>query len=131
MLDTLRRELVPLLLRVAFGGMMLGAHGVPKLLNFRQLMDTFPDPLGIGSSMVSLILTILAEVVAAAGVVLGIYPRICAIPLVFVMAVAIFVIHANDPFAQKELAICYGVGFLCILLVGGGRVTISALRRKV
>lgn len=131
MLDTLRRELVPLLLRVGFGGMMLGGHGIPKLLQFRELMDTFPDPLGIGSSTVSLILTLLTEIGAAAGVTLGIFPRICAIPLLFVMAVAIFVVHANDPFQQKELAICYAIGFLCIIILGGGRVGLSALRRKV
>ncbi len=40
-----------LLLRVSVGLMMLLGHGIPKLKGFSQLMDKFPDPLGMGSQL--------------------------------------------------------------------------------
>ncbi len=38
-----------LILRVGFGATMAIQHGLPKLLDFSNKMNTFPDPLNIGS----------------------------------------------------------------------------------
>ena len=40
-----------LVLRLYFGGMMLFAHGWPKLMSFSQKAAVFPDPLGVGSEL--------------------------------------------------------------------------------
>jgi putative oxidoreductase len=53
-----------LLLRVAFGFMILFNHGIPKLMKFATLSSSFYDPFGIGSKWV-LILVIFAEVFCA------------------------------------------------------------------
>ena len=65
-----------LILRIGFGATMLLAHGWPKLANFSQSMNTFPDPLGIGNSL-SLGLAIFAEVLCALLVALGESPAHC------------------------------------------------------
>jgi putative oxidoreductase len=129
MLDVLRNDVAPLLLRIGFGGLML-THGIPKLLSFSERMDTFADPLGIGSPMVSLSLTIFAEVVCALAVIFGLFTRLASIPLVFAMVVAAFVVHANDPWPRPELAMLYAVAFLALMTTGGGRIALDTLRRR-
>ena len=115
-----------LLLRLAVGGMML-SHGIPKLMNFASKKDGFPDPLGIGH-MGSLVSAIGAEVGCAALLVIGLGTRLAALPLVFTMAIAAFVVHGGDPWAKKELAVLYGLAFLVLFFTGAGRFSIDGRR---
>ena len=95
-----------LVLRVAFGAMMLLGHGLSKLLGFGRMADSFPDPIGLGSQ-VSLVLAIGAEVGCALLVMLGFATRIATIPLIITMLVAMFLVHGGDPWAKRELAAVY------------------------
>lgn len=121
--DTLE-DVGRLLLRLAFGGMML-THGLPKLLGFADKMDSFPDPIGLGSP-VALTLAVFAEVGCAALVMAGAFTRLAVIPLVSTMAVAALIVHADDPFGRKELALAYLAAFLVIGLLGAGRFSVDA-----
>lgn len=114
-----------LVLRVATGLGMLGAHGWPKLSRFGELSTRFPDPLGVGSTL-SLSLAVFAEVGCAIALVLGLGTRLAAIPLVITMAVAAFVIHADDPWSKKEFALLYLVPCLTLVFTGPGRYAIDA-----
>lgn len=108
------------------GGLML-THGIPKLLKFGSLKASFPDPLGIGS-LASLVSALGAEVGCAALVILGAATRISVIPLVFTMAVAALVVHGDDPWQEKELAVVYGAAFLVLFFSGAGRFSIDGRR---
>jgi putative oxidoreductase len=121
-------DLALFLLRLAFGGLMLHGHGLVKL---RKVQDPsqFPDPLGIGGTM-SFYGAIGAEVVCAAMIVVGLLTRLATLPLIFAMAVAAFVVHANDPFylpapASKEPAVVYLLAYVVILIAGPGRWSID------
>jgi putative oxidoreductase len=120
----LLQSLGALVLRLSLGGFMIAAHGWSKMMAFSDRADSFPDPLGIGNSA-SLGLTVLAEVVCAALVAVGFMTRIVVIPLIITMCVAFFVIHVEDPFARKELAAVYGMGYLAIALIGPGRFSVD------
>lgn len=120
----MRHDYALLMIRAGFGGIMLLAHGLPKLLNFSQYSTQFADPIGLGPT-VSLSLAIFAEVFCAAAVVLGVYARWAAIPLVITMAVAAFVVHGADPFAKREMAMLFLIAFLSIALSGGGRFSLD------
>lgn len=117
-----------LVLRVAFGGMMLLGHGVPKIQKFGGSMSTFPDPLGIGGT-VSFLGAVGSEVVCAGMVVVGLLTRAAALPLVFTMGVAAIVVHKNDGFfmsgvgGAKEPAVMYLAVFAAIALAGPGRLS--------
>jgi len=119
-----RDDLGRLVLRLTFGGMML-THGIPKLLGFADKMEGFPDPLGVGSP-VSLTLAVFAEVLCAGLVLLGAFTRLAVVPLIVTMVVAGFIVHANDPFGRKELALAYGLGYVAIGLLGAGRFSVDA-----
>ena len=114
-----------LILRVGFAGIMLVQHGLPKLMGYETMMNTFPDPLGI-SSPLSYILAVFAEFFCSALVIVGYQTRLATIPLISTMVVAGFIVHASDPFAKKELAIEYLVAFLAILFTGPGRHAFNA-----
>lgn len=117
-----------LLLRVAFAGLLL-SHGVPKLLGFSEMSGSFPDPLGIGSQL-SLMSAIGAEVGCSLLVIAGLLTRLAALPLIFTMAVAFFIVHSADPFSTKELALAYLAAFVVIALLGPGRFSLDHLIRN-
>ena len=129
-IDRNGRDAGLLLLRLFAGGLMLVMHGLPKLLSFGDLLDSFPDPLGVGSAA-SLTLAVFAEVLCALAVVLGIGTRAAAVPLLVTMLVAAFIVHGADPWSKKELALVYAGMFATLVLLGGGRwrVKMSKLDR--
>jgi len=121
-----------LILRVGFGAYMI-SHGWGKMLMlFRGEADQFGDPLGIGATP-SLIGAAGAEVVCAALVLVGFMTRIAAAPVVFTMAVAAFIVHANDPWTMnpsggsKEPALLFLFAFMALILTGPGRLSIDAV----
>lgn len=121
-----------LLLRIAFAGMMFAGHGLGKLMSFNEKMDSFADPLGVGSAL-SLTLAVGAEVFCALLVLFGVATRLSAIPLMSTMFVAAFLVHmaAGDPFFTKvEFPLMYLTAFLAILLMGPGRISVDHLIKK-
>ena len=124
----LKEDLALLTLRLGAGGLMLFGHGLPKIMGFSQLAESFPDPLGLGSTA-SLGAAIFAEVFCALAVMLGAYTRYAAIPLVITMAVAAGIVHGEDPWAKKEMAVIYGLIFLTLVIGGGGRFSIDGRRQ--
>jgi putative oxidoreductase len=128
-----------LVLRLAFGGIMLVAHGWGKLEKVvsgltgnaegKKFMEEFPDPLGIGNAL-SAISAAGTETICAAAVVLGVATRLNSIALAFTMVVAAFMVHANDPFRVKELAILFLVGYVALILTGPGRFSLDHILRS-
>jgi putative oxidoreductase len=118
-----------LLLRLGAGLMMMYAHGWGKLSKFGELMEVFPDPIGLGST-VSLALTVFAEFFCALAIALGFLTRLAAMPLVITMLVAVLVVHADDPFGKKELALLYLLPLLTLILTGAGRFSLDAFIAK-
>jgi len=117
-------NLAKLILRIGFGGFML-SHGIPKLMKLIAGGPIeFPDPLGVGAT-ISLILTVFAEVICAALILVGYKTKWAAIPLVIAMLVAAFIVHGSDPLGKKEFALIYAVGFLCIGMLGAGKYSLD------
>jgi len=122
-------DLASLVMRVAFGGMMLVGHGWGKLTSFTESRESFPDPLGIGSTA-SMAGAIFGEVICAGLIILGLATRLASAQLVFTFLVAAFIIHKNDPLflgggAAKEPALLYLIAFASIMLLGPGRISID------
>lgn len=117
-----------LILRLAAGGMMIYGHGWKKLMAFSESAGKFPDPIGLGNEL-SMAMAVGAEVGAAALVVIGLFTRLAALPLVFTMIVAAFVIHGGDPFAKKEMALLYLAIFATLGCTGAGRFSVDGAVR--
>ena len=112
------------ILRVGAGLLMLVNHGLDKLIHFADKAHRFSDPFGVGSTT-SLAMIVFAEFFCAAFIVLGLFTRLAAIPLVIGMGVALFYAHNGELFGKGESAALYLFCFLAILFLGPGRVSLD------
>ncbi len=126
--DKTMKNVALLLLRLLVGGLMFN-HGLIKLINFEMLSAGFIDPLNIGSTM-SLSLVIFAEVFCSFLIIIGLFSRLACLPIIFTMGIAAFVVHANDPFASKELALLFLGLFIVMFFAGPGRYAFDSLMAK-
>ncbi len=117
-----------LIYRIAVSAFML-THGLPKLYRFFEDGPVrFADPLGIGT-VPSLILAVFAEFLCSVLIIIGFGTRLATIPLIITMIVAVFIVHANDPFVRMELGLMYLFAYLMILITGPGKYSIDGMRR--
>lgn len=112
-----------LIFRLAIGVLML-THGWQKFSNFATLSTVFPDPIGWGSTM-SLTMIVFAELVCSILIILGLFTRLSAVPLIIGMLVAAFIVHGADPFQVKELAILYMFGYILLAFTGAGKFSVD------
>ena len=117
-----------LAVRIIFGALFM-SHGIAKWVAFNEATENFPNPLGMGSTL-SFWLAIFAEVACSFGFILGALFRLCLIPMIFTMCVALFVIHASAPLVIKELALMYLTIFVLTFFSGPGRFSIDEILRK-
>ena len=128
-MNPIKTDLALLILRLGMGGVMLFSHGWGKLSQFNVMSAHFPDPLGVGSTL-SLALAVFAEFFCALAVSLGILTRYTVLPLIVTMAVAAFIVHGGDPFAKKEMALLYLVGYVVIALAGSGKYSLDSVIKR-
>jgi putative oxidoreductase len=129
-----------LVLRLGAGGYM-AMHGWEKLQKVLAGDFRFADPIGIGEPA-SLVLAAGAEFGGALLVVLGLWTRLAALPVVFTMAVAAFVRRGPDPWYSgtaearyyageakhwfsKEPALMFLCAFAALALIGAGRYSLD------
>src|SRR5690606_35776398 len=103
-----------LLLRFGVGIMML-VHGIQKLYMLYSENIQLPSVMGIGATL-SLLLTVYAEVVCFIVLLIGLFTRIAATPLIIPMLVAVLMIHGSDPYAMKELGLFYLLAYVVLLI---------------
>lgn len=125
-------------LRLMIGLMMMIGHGLPKLQEYGARKDLFfvPDffPLKYISPPLSLMVSIGAEVGAAALIILGLATRPAAFFLGMTMVVAAFDFHEAAPWfvkpptivEAKELAILYLIPMIALILTGAGSFSCDA-----
>lgn len=117
------------ILRVGTGLIMMLSHGWGKLAGYSSMAGSFSDPLGLGSE-ISLILTIFAEFFCSLFLVLGLFTRYAVIPLIINMAVAVFIVHAGDPFSKQEHGLLFLLPFVFFLLAGPGKYSMDTMVLK-
>ncbi len=118
-----------LVLRISIGVLMI-THGLPKLTNFNQIVSDGQFIPILGSVALGLALTVMAEFFMSLFLIAGLFTRLSIVPLIITMLVAVFVAHANDPFAVKEHALLFLFPFLTLLLAGPGRFSVDYFLAK-
>lgn len=115
-----------LILRIGIALMML-VHGYPKMqMLFTGDVSQFPGVMGM-SPMISLALAVFAEVLCSVFILFGFATRLASIPLIITMIVAVFYIHASDPFSSQELGLQYLMAYIVLLILGSGRYSLDAV----
>lgn len=120
---------VILLLRVTAGVLML-THGYGKLqLLLNGGPYTFADPYGVGQT-ITLIVAVFAEFFCSILIILGLFTRLAAIPLIITMMTAAIIIHSGDPIGNRELSILFGVIFITLAFFGAGKYSVDNLMKR-
>jgi putative oxidoreductase len=116
-------DIAILILRVALGAFML-VHGIPKLMSLIS-GEPVQFPALIGSPEVSLALAVFAEVFCSVLILFGLSTRLATIPLIITMLIAVFMIHAADPFVKQEMGLHYLIGYVVLLITGSGKISLD------
>jgi putative oxidoreductase len=115
-----------LILRISIAFFML-THGLPKLTMLLSGDPVqFPPVLGL-TPEISLGLAVFAEVLCSILILVGFGTRLATIPLIITMLVAVFYIHAADPFAKQEMGLHYLLAYVLLLISGSGRYSVDNL----
>lgn len=117
-----------LILRLGLGILMM-AHGYNKLIHFGEMQHKFMNFLGMGSTM-SLALVVFAEFFCSLFLIIGLFTRLAAIPLIIATCVIVFKANNGDVFGDGETAAIYLTGYLVLLFVGPGRVSVDSMIGK-
>jgi len=113
------------LLRLLPSSLLIIGHGWPKMMQFSSLQGQFPNPIGLGST-ITLVFTIMVEVFCPLLIILGLATRINAIMVFLLLITAAFIVHGQDSWNVKEIAIIYSVPFLVLGLTGAGSYSVDA-----
>jgi len=119
----MKTNITLLITRVVFSLSMI-THGYPKLIKLISENPSFGNPIGIGE-IPTLLLAVLAELVAPLFIIIGYKTRAFSLLPMATMLVAILIVHLNDPFGNKELALLYLAGYLVVFLMGPGKYSID------
>ena len=117
-----------LLLRVGLAALMI-PHGYDKLVHFSTYSKQFINFMSIGVNT-SLALTVFAELVCPFLVGIGLLTRPMAFIAAFNMIVAVWKGHNGEIFGQGEHAALYAIGFLAVMILGPGRISVDAALGK-
>lgn len=117
-----------LLFRFGIGVLMIN-HGYGKLIHFSDMQNKFMNFLGLGTT-VSLSMVVFAEFFCSLFLILGLFTRLAAIPLIITMCVALFQAHNAEIFGDGEKAALYLCGYLLILLLGPGKISVDGMTGK-
>ena len=117
-----------LFLRLGVGILMM-MHGYDKLVHFSQYQAKFMNFLGMGVST-SLALTVFAEFFCSIFLILGLFTRLAAIPLIIATCVMVFMAHKGDVFGEAQTAALYLISYVVLLFVGPGKVSVDGMIAK-
>ncbi|MEO6316604.1 MAG: DoxX family protein [Chitinophagaceae bacterium] len=121
-------NLAMLVLRLCAGALII-PYGYKKLIHFAEQKDKFTNFMGIGSPL-SLSLVIFAEFFCGMLIVLGLFTRLAAIPLIVVMGVVVLTINHGNIFGKDQQAAFFLACFIAIFLCGPGKASADGLINK-
>jgi putative oxidoreductase len=121
--DEQARDIGLLFLRVSGGLFLLWVHGLPKLLDFTAQLQLIEDPFHLGAHL-TLILATFAEVLCPLLIVAGLLARLACVPILFVLLVALLVVHPQWSVAEGQFGWLLLILFTTVLIAGPGRLVI-------
>lgn len=113
-----------LFLRVSGGLFLLWVHGLPKLLDFTEQLQLIEDPFHLGAHL-TLSLAIFAEVLCPLLIVAGVLARLACLPILFVLLVALLVVHPQWSVAEGQFGWLLLILFTTVFIAGPGRLAIN------
>src|ERR1700722_14387167 len=117
-----------LYLRVCSSILVLTIHGLPKVMHYASERNAIEDPFHLGKTL-TLGFAIFAELICPLFIVSGIFSRLAALPVIVVIAIALFYVHREWTLQEAQFAWMLLVLFGTIAIAGPGELTVTALLR--
>lgn len=114
-----------LFLRIASTSLLFWLHGWPKVANFQAEITRIEDPFGMGG-LTTLTLAIFAQVFCSALILFGVATRLSTLPILFLLAVATWVVHPQWTHGEAQFSYLFMVAFATLLITGAGRFSFDA-----
>jgi putative oxidoreductase len=118
-----------LIARVGIATLML-THGISKMTMLLADAPVQFIPIMGMSAELSLGLAVFAEVICSILILVGFASRLATIPLIITMLVAVFFVHAADPFTKMEAGLHYLLVYVVLLVAGSGKYSIDYLLNR-
>jgi putative oxidoreductase len=122
--DEQARDVGLLFLRVSGALFLLWVHGLPKLLDFSAQLQLIEDPFHLGAHL-TLCLAIFAEVLCPLLIVAGVLVRLACLPILFVLLVALLVVHPQWSVAEGQFGWLLLILFASVFIAGPGRLALN------
>ena len=110
--------------RVLLSISLFNTHGLKKILDFEGTLQHIPDPFGFGSEF-SAYMAVFANIICPVFVALGLFTRATILPIVGITLSGFFIVHANDPWAVRDIPLMYSLSFLLLLYLGPGKYSLD------
>lgn len=118
-----------LIARVGIATLML-THGIAKMTMLLADAPVQFIPIMGMSAELSLGLAVFAEVICSILILVGFASRLATIPLIITMLVAVFFVHAADPFTKMEAGLHYLLVYVVLLVAGSGKYSFDYLLNR-
>ncbi|WP_175922822.1 DoxX family protein [Burkholderia latens] len=115
-----------LFLRVSASVLLIVVHGLPKVLHYASEAAAIEDPFHLGRTL-SILFAIFAEVVCPVFMIVGVYPRLAALPVMTVTLVALVFVHPDWPLRDAQFAWMLLILFGTIAIAGAGRYALPSI----
>jgi len=122
--DDRAQDLGLLFLRASGALFLLFVHGLPKLLNFKTQLSLIEDPFHLGAYL-TLSMAIFAEVLCPLLILTGVLARIACLPILFLLLVALVVVHSDWSVDQGQFGWLLIIIFTSVLIAGPGRLALN------
>lgn len=111
--------------RIAGAALLLWVHGLPKLLHWQEELAHIDDPLGMGRGL-TLACALFAEILCPLLVAAGLFTRLAALPVLFLLLVSMLLVHPEWSIAEGQFGWLLLIVFGAIVLSGAGRYSIDS-----
>ncbi len=118
-----------LVLRLGLGILMMVIYGYQKITHFSTTAEHMPNLLGMGTT-INTSLVIFAEFFCSLFLILGLFTRLACIPLIITMCVALYKANNMDVFGHGQLSALFLAGFITILFIGPGKISVDGMIGK-
>jgi putative oxidoreductase len=122
--DDRAQDLGLLFLRASGALFLLFVHGLPKLLNLKAQLSLIEDPFHLGAPL-TLSMAIFAEVLCPLLILTGVLARIACLPILFLLLVALVVVHSDWSVDQGQFGWLLIIIFTSVLIAGPGRLALN------
>ena len=100
-------------------------HGYEKIFGFQEMLQNFPDPIGIGKEP-SFFFAFIADSICSILILLGLFTRVAAFLILINLFVAFLGFHNGMINDHGEAMMLYATNVLILIFTGPGMLSLDA-----